>query len=455
VIWQNPWAWLGLIALAVPILIHLLGRRSAKIRKFPTLRFLGVSRLLATRRTRLSDLPLLAVRMGILAAAVGALAAPLLLTAGRERDRARSLARAIIVDTSASMRRAARPGTSLEEAKRLAADAGTSVIVQTDAPASALAGAVGWLGTQRGRREVVVISDFQVGAVDSVDLAVVPRDIGVGLTRIEVAAPSAPIEVTTRQGSADVVARIVTDSERTNVEWTLRASPAVSAAGDSLVMLAGAAERARASAARAAALTISTSVPAANRPIAIVFREYEGRASLTRDAKPLSIAWQGDIVARLRGDAMLAAAASSAEIDDTVAAPVDDPSVFVVVARTSAGRPVALASTGSIAGSNRLLLFSLADAGSLASAALIAASTRASSEVTDVSELEPATVPEQQLAAWRRPASAEPTAARAADGASDGRWLWLVALLLLGAETWMRRSRRETHAREVAHERAA
>ena len=26
-IWQNPWAWLGIGALALPILIHLLGRR--------------------------------------------------------------------------------------------------------------------------------------------------------------------------------------------------------------------------------------------------------------------------------------------------------------------------------------------------------------------------------------------------------------------------------------------
>ena len=29
------------------------------------------------------------------------------------------------------------------------------------------------------------------------------------------------------------------------------------------------------------------------------------------------------------------------------------------------------------------------------------------------------------------------------DGASDGRWLWIVALVLLGLETWLRRARRE------------
>ena len=193
-IWQNPWAWLGLLALAVPVLIHLLGRRSARIRKFPTLRFVGASQLMATRWTRPSDLALLAVRLGIIAAAVAAVARPLLLTDGRQLDRGRALARAIIVDTSESMRRAARPGTTAEraidraraESQRLANETSTSVILQTAAPAGALPGAVGWLGTQRGRREVVVISDFQTGSIDQVDLAAVTGDIGVGLMRIDV-----------------------------------------------------------------------------------------------------------------------------------------------------------------------------------------------------------------------------------------------------------------------------
>ena len=461
-IWQNPWAWLGLLALAVPVLIHLLGRRSARIRKFPTLRFISASQLMATRWTRPSDLALLAVRLGIIAASVAALADPLLLTAGRERGRGRSVARAIIVDTSESMMRASRPrrggdramDRARAESERLASDASTSVILQTAAPAGALPGAVGWLGTQRGRREVVVISDFQTGTIDLADLAVIPGDIGVGLMRIDVE-PRGALEVAMRQGSADIIARVTADSVRTDVEWTLRGQVAASD-GDAVVILAGAGERARADAARDAALTVSAAVPAVGRPIAIVYRQYEQRDRLVRDAKPLSLAWEGDIVARLRGDSMLLTAASTADvaadsgIDQTVSG-----SQFVVVARTAAGRPVALAAHGSVDGVDRLLLFSRADAGSLASAALIAATMRASTVEPVVGELEPATIPPQTLEAWRRPAASGRASMSTRDDASDGRWFWMLALVLLGIETWMRRARREARAPEMAHERAA
>jgi hypothetical protein len=457
VTWQNPWAFLGLLAIAVPVVIHLLGRHSARIRRFPTLRFIDASRLMATRWTSISDLPLLLARVGILAAAVAALAMPLLLTAGRQRERARSLARAIVVDTSASMRRAVRSAASLDEARRLATEAATSVTIRTDAPAHALAGAVGWLATQRGRREVIVISDFQTGALDSTDLASVPTDIGVGLTRIDVAAGSAPVDATTWQGGAQVVSRITTDAGRTDVEWSLRGA-AVSADSDAIVIRAGPTERARAEAARSAARAVVATMPGTDRPIAIVFAQAVERSSVIRDAKPLGVAWQGDALARLRGDSMLAAAALDADVvdDGALAQPGgSDSSAFVSVARTAAGRPVALATAGTVAGRDRLILLPLVDAGSLTSAALIAAAMRAASVEPAIGELEPTTVPESVLAGWRRAPSSEPTNASAADHASDGRWLWIVALLLLAAETWMRRERRATRAPEVARERAA
>ena len=102
-----------------------------------------------------------------------ALAGPLLLTEGREVSGNRAIVRAIIVDTSASMSRpvassvagpASRSGgvaaetgrdVAQREAARLASDAATSVIVQTSEPSQAVRGAVAWLGTRQGRREVV------------------------------------------------------------------------------------------------------------------------------------------------------------------------------------------------------------------------------------------------------------------------------------------------------------
>jgi hypothetical protein len=72
----NPWAWLGLIAVAVPIAAHLLSRRSAKRQVFPTLRFLPASVLRPVRRSRFTDLWLLALRCLVIVVAVAAVAQP-------------------------------------------------------------------------------------------------------------------------------------------------------------------------------------------------------------------------------------------------------------------------------------------------------------------------------------------------------------------------------------------
>ena len=42
---QQPWAWAGLLALGLPVLIHLLGRVRARLLPFPTLRFVVSSRI--------------------------------------------------------------------------------------------------------------------------------------------------------------------------------------------------------------------------------------------------------------------------------------------------------------------------------------------------------------------------------------------------------------------------
>ena len=425
-IWQNPWAWLGLLALAVPVLIHLLGRRSARVQRFPTLRFVAPSQPMATRRTRITDVPLLLVRMGILAAAVAALALPLLLTADRERDLGRALARAIIVDTSASMTGA---GSDTSVAAR-ASDAATSVVIRTREPALALRGAVAWLGNQPGRREVVVVSDFQTGTIDSADLAYVPRDIGVALVQVA----TTPLRAPTR--------------------------PAPPPADDGLLVLAAEGERPRAEAARraAAALVGDIRVPAV-RPVVVVHDGYEGRDALMRSAQPLSAPWQGDLLVRLRNDPTLAAAAAVADLTPlggVRSSAASLPATLTAVARTTTREPVLVAAADREDGRDRLLLFLRSDAGSLVSAATFVAVARAASPAPNVAEREPSRLDEATLAAWRRPPAAATTTRSADDpGESDGRWLWILALALLGAESWMRRGRRDPKTTEVVHERAA
>ena len=82
-VWRNPVAWFGLVALAIPIAIHLLARMRARVVQFPSLRFIEVSRLAARKRRTLSDIGLLALRLLALLLAIAATADPLFLTNAR------------------------------------------------------------------------------------------------------------------------------------------------------------------------------------------------------------------------------------------------------------------------------------------------------------------------------------------------------------------------------------
>jgi hypothetical protein len=145
---------------------------------------------------------------------------------------------------------------------------------------------------------------------------------------------------------------------------------------------------------------------------------------------------------------MLATAARSAVI---VAPP--DSAGTVVVARVEGGRPAILAAEANVDGHQRLLLFPLADAGSLTSAALFAAAARATSLAPPSRELEVSTIADADLARWRREPASD---SRPNSDDSDGRWFWIVALALLALEFWLRRERTAAdRALEIAHDRAA
>src|SRR5690349_8520928 len=97
----NPLALLGLLAVAIPIVIHLLGRYQSRVERFPTLQFIGFARLTPRTRLRLSDWKLLLVRMGVVIAAALALTQPGCSSSSGASSQA--VTRVVIVDTSASM----------------------------------------------------------------------------------------------------------------------------------------------------------------------------------------------------------------------------------------------------------------------------------------------------------------------------------------------------------------
>jgi Aerotolerance regulator N-terminal len=453
-IWQNPWAWLGLATIALPVIIHLLGRGHARVHRFPTLRFIDASRLLPTRRTRLSDLVILAVRASALIAAAAALAQPLIVTARRSTAANAALARVVIVDTSANATANGRAALdSVRRASPLAREVTIATVIPTGDPSGAIPGAAAWLERQPTRGEIAIISRFQRGALDSADVASIAPRLGIRLVRAP-SNPPGPVERRTRAARDETVARVAASGERTDVEWSARST--TMSRDVAPVIFASPTERPRADAALAAAGTVPVALPVDSiSPIGVVEPGYAERATILANSTRPRRAWMMDIVAKVAADSTFVEAARRATIVSTL----DDTST-VVVARTDSGRPVVLAAENTADGRERLLFLSLADAGSLTSAALIAGIRHASSVAPPAQWLDPSTIPDAQLARWQRAPTVESFPRRtsgdgATDGESDGRWFWLIALVLLAFETWLRRERRATIHNEIAHERAA
>ena len=425
-IWLTPWAWVGLIGVALPALIHLLGRGHAVAKRFPSLRFIEPSRLLPTRRTRIHDPWLLAVRAAIIATAAAALAQPLLLTARRRASLDRGVARAVIVDTSWSARRPSATGrpiadVALDSARYLVEAATAGVVVETSSPGEALQAASSWALRQRRPSEIVVLSDFQRGSIDSADVARVPRAIGLRFTRI---APrdSASAAMDVIENARTMRATVAESPGGRRYQWSA-ASAMPAPLG--VTMLASPAEQDALDATRRAALTHPVMLPLDSaRHVALIFPGYMDRARLLAASLPPRAPWMVD--------ALAAAGAIS---------------------------PSVVAREGTLDGRSTLLLFTSEPPGSIGAARLAAAANDALSAAPSVDELETRTIDDAALRGWNRAAAPEAPSIqqRPADGSgpSDGRWLWVLVLVLLGIEWVMRRSRATAAAKPEVPARAA
>ncbi|MEO7362186.1 MAG: BatA domain-containing protein, partial [Gemmatimonadaceae bacterium] len=387
-IWQNAWALAGGLLLALPVLIHLLSRKRAVLQKFPSLRFLDVTRLLPTRSPNLSDIPLLLVRLGVLAAAIVALAQPLLMSAGRKQELNTSLARAIVVDTSRSMARTVGGAKTIADsalvlADQLSGEASASVILQTATVSSVMDGARAWLAMQPGRAELVVISDFQTGTIDSATVVPVPANVGVRLVRVE--GREAVSEASWQTTTATVTA--TRQSGRTDAEWTDRNGDGQGVTLLELFTLAADAPGVRAAHDAADRIT-SPGIPDSLRPVGIVFRRAAEEAALVTDARAPDVAWMAHVLLAVRDNELLASSAAAEDVSDTtIAAP------FAVITSDSHGAPVVYAAQSTVSGTKRLLFFLRGSPSGLTAASLIAAvagavalpSTIAESELTSLS----------------------------------------------------------------------
>ena len=420
-IWQNPWAWLGLVTIALPIVIHLLGRGHARIVRFPTLRFIDASRLLPTRRSRIQDPLLLAVRVAIVALAALALAQPLLMTGGRRRALDRGLARAVVVDTSASVQR-----VSVDSARALAArrtgEAQTSIVVETNDPSGALRGAAAWVAKQQRRGEIAIVSDFQAGQLDRADLAAIPTTIGITLRRIAKPA-NADSSVTRSLANKHIVTASASASATgVDVAWKTGADTSSQPAVE---LFAGHDDADAIAALQFAAAGVAVPLPIdRSRAIAIVFGRYPGRATLAPELQPARAAWQLVLLGEIRRRALAVTASGNA----------------------------------SVGGTRRFVLMTNAEPSSLDAARLVSIARQATSTAPSPSELEPGVVSDTELREWERP----PTEIKSKqfrptgdNGPSDARWLWVIVLVLLGIEWQLRRTTPVAAAATVERARAA
>jgi hypothetical protein len=165
--WINPVALVAFALIALPIAIHLLVRQQTRSLPYPSLRFLRETALAAFRRRAIQDAALLACRIAIVAAAVIALAGPVLHTAARTAGYANRLSRAIVaIDSNGSPERS--------EAVFRAATFNRIAI------ADAIGDGLRWLDAQPpSAREIVFRGSFRRGSIDASDLALVPREVGI------------------------------------------------------------------------------------------------------------------------------------------------------------------------------------------------------------------------------------------------------------------------------------
>jgi hypothetical protein len=428
--WLSPAAWLGLVALALPVIIHLFSRRPARTEPFPSLRFLAASPLLPTRRTRVSDWPLLLVRLLVLLLAVLALAQPYRVRRTVRAGGAGGEAVAQVMDTVGA---GADTAVAVRDTSR-AAPRVTQTLLAADLPAR-IDDAVAWLRTQPAPRALVIVSSFEAGVLDSLTLARIPRDVRVSLVPRAVAA------------RLDDAGRVRTGGARVaggwsdTVRWVTALTPAdIDAVQRAVRALDGPVVR------------VMTEADAARDTAAcITVRTAPGlRVSGSRRLTRASV----EIAAQVALDDAVYDAVRDAVPSSGVVAAAD--SLTLMVSPDVAGRAaITIDERGDSLTPRVRITSQVTERPSLALALLLAASPHAGQSAWRPAGTTP--VSRTTLDAWQQAPSAPPigtgtgtTDVHAVD--TDARWLWLLVLLALVVEFLMRR---RATARTTTPDRAA
>lgn len=411
-IWLQAAALAGLVAVAVPILAHLVARRATRRLVFPTLRFIASPPPSARARHLLGDWPLLVTRMAIVALAALALAQPLLVSKRRVDAALSREARVTLVDTSASMLRPSRsaPGPVLDVARARAAAAAhgafRSLIVESADMREGLRRAERWLSTAPPARHVIaILTDAQRGTLPARIPDTIPPHVGVTIEAFDV-----------RETTTALPARM----SRVDGRMIVEARSLSIVEGDGVAIVT-----APQSAGAPCVLQVQVSVAGSDPAL----------AGALRDA-----AVAGGVPCAPEGSPPLTVALSHAAAAATAPAAPFDATMLGLVTRTHA--LLSPSDAARLAWSRQgAALTAHATVSPLDDAARrIVAAAFAAYEAPDLArEADPRREHPSTLAAWERAPSAPPDESFRHEPSSDGRWGWVAVLLLLAFEWWLRR----------------
>ena len=267
--WQRPEVFWGIALAAIPVVIHLLRMHRANRVPFPSVRFVRPSHTAAVRLRIPSDWLLLALRIGIVALAVSAVAGPILLTQSRVSAWNAQVAyarRIDVVDLGAGVSRAAA-----------------------------------WLeSAPPARREIVVVSGFQRGAIDDTVIREIPAGIGIRLVQVRGAVQSAVVQGVELYG-VDRIARRAQSIELTTDTTAVSISD-VPGPAQGVRIIAHATARADVDALLKSIAIAGTPAGSPHQPIAIQLDDGGNPGTLAS----IHAGWMLQTVLRLREDLALA-----------------------------------------------------------------------------------------------------------------------------------------------------
>jgi hypothetical protein len=433
--WLDPAALAGLALLALPILIHLFQTRQAERVQFPSLRFVLAARTAAVRFRPPADWLLLSIRLAIVAAAVCAVAGPVIVTPARLRAWNERVARAVIVDASAAMSTPDASGRTPLEIGREAASAETRSAtnaerIETSSLSEGVVRAAAWLSeTPPARREIVVLSAFTEGTLRETDLGAVPAGVGLRLVRVGEQAEVRRLPPVAMLSAPGTPARVI-DTELSGPATRLRLSE--SGSNQSGLSIEGADPQSReVQGLMRVVAHAGAPAPSPDEPLVCVFGTSEGGA-LAVPIGPESPRWMLRTLMRLQSDRELRRASSN--VTGLGLKPSD---TWTVVAADRTGDPLVRVATRN----GQLLMQTGVQPESLVAAVAVRALLVSRTGELARPDQEIQQVAPEVLSAWSRPAAGVDADAWRRVESSDSRWFWLAALALLGLEQRMRRSR--------------